>query len=207
VELVEEVVPLRDGVLEVLRPRDSEELIDEEAFERDERMPYWAELWPSGVALARALSGAGLRGRRVLELGCGGLALPSIAAALAGARVCATDWAEDGLALARQNAERNGATVAFERAAWGEPGALLSRAPWHLVLAADVLYEPRNVDQLLPLLPRLIDERGEIWLADPGRAQLPRFLAGAGTAFTWREIHDEATPTVTVFRMRLRGDG
>lgn len=206
-ELVEEVVPLRDGVLEVLRPRDSDALIDEEAFEREELMPYWAELWPSGVALARALSGAGLRGRRVLELGCGGLALPSIAAALAGARVCATDWAEDGLALARRNAKRNGAPVSFSRAAWGAPDELPAGAPWDLVLAADVLYEARNVDQLLPLLPRLVDERGEVWIADPGRAQLPRFLSGVEATFTWREIRDEATPTVTVFRMRLRPEG
>ena len=37
------------------------------------------------------------------------------------------------------------------------------------MLASDVLYEARNGDALLPLLPRLIDARGEIWLADPGR--------------------------------------
>jgi predicted nicotinamide N-methyase len=200
-ELVEEVVPLRDRVLEVLRPRDSEELIDEEAFDREELMPYWAELWPSGVALARALEGARLRGRRVLELGCGGLALPSIAAALAGARVCATDWADDGLELARVNAARNGAAVSLERAAWGSPDALVARAPWELVLAADVLYEARNADQLLALLPRLVDERGEVWLADPGRAHLERFLAGAAEVFRWREIRDPATPAVTTFRM------
>ena len=55
-------------------------------------MPYWAELWPSGIALARHVVGLALAGRRVLELGCG-LALPSFAAALAGADVLATDWA------------------------------------------------------------------------------------------------------------------
>src|SRR5215218_2351594 len=120
VDLVEEVVPLQGGELTVLRPRDTEALIDEEAFEREELMPYWAELWPSGVALARAVASMALGGRRVLELGCGGLALPSIVAAQAGARVVATDWAPDALELARSNAERNGATIAVERAAWGE---------------------------------------------------------------------------------------
>jgi len=166
VDLVEEIVPLRDRELAVLRPRDSEALIDEEAFERDERMPYWAELWPSGVALAREVSARALRGRRVLELGCGGLALPSIAAALAGARVLATDWEAEGLALAARNAERNGASIETALCDWERPEPLVEQAPWDLVLAADVLYEPRHVDVLLDLLPRL---GRETWLADPNR--------------------------------------
>lgn len=201
VDLVEEVIPLRDRELVVLRPRDAEALIDEEAFEREELMPYWAELWPSGVALARAVAGAALGGRRVLELGCGGLALPSIAAALAGAQVTATDWADDALDLAHDNAARNGARIAVRRAAWGEPAPLLDGAPWDLVLAADVLYERRNLDLLLPLLPRL---GREVWLADPGRALLGEFLERAAAEWEVRVSRDGATPSVTVHRMRRR---
>ena len=78
-----EPVALAGRELAVLRPRDSEALLDEEAFEREEFLPYWAELWPSGLALARHLASLPLRGRAVLELGCG-LALPSLAAALGG---------------------------------------------------------------------------------------------------------------------------
>lgn len=200
-DLVEEVVPLRDGELTVLRPRDSEALLDEEAFEDEELMPYWAELWPSGVALARAVASMSLGGRRVLELGCGGLALPSIVAAQAGARVLATDWAADALELARSNAERNGATIEVARAAWGEPGALVERAPWDLVLAADVLYERRNLDVIVPLLDRLGDE---IWLADPGRPPLEDFLARVEPGWTVRATTDPVTPTVTVHRLRRR---
>jgi predicted nicotinamide N-methyase len=201
VDLVEEVVPLRDRELVVLRPRDSEALIDEEAFEAEERMPYWAELWPSGVALARAVSGASLRGRRVLELGCGGLALPSIAAALAGARVLATDWAPEALELATANADRNGARIEVATAAWGSPEPLLAAAPWDLVLAADVLYESRNVDLLLDLLPRL---GAEVWLADPGRATAEPFLERAAQAWDVRATQDAATRIVTVHRLRAR---
>ena len=46
-------------------------LLDEEAFEHEEFLPYWAELWPSAIALARVLARRPLTGRRVLELGCG----------------------------------------------------------------------------------------------------------------------------------------
>ena len=68
-DLVEEVVPLHGRDLRVLRPRDAESLLDEEAFEHEEFLPYWAELWPSSLALAAAISGRALRGARTLELG------------------------------------------------------------------------------------------------------------------------------------------
>jgi predicted nicotinamide N-methyase len=201
VDLVEEVVPLRDRELAVLRPRDSEALLDVEAFEREEQLPYWAELWPSGVALARAVSAASLGGRRVVELGCGGLALPSIAAALSGARVVATDWSADALPLAAGNAERNGAAIEVQQVAWGEPGRLVARAPWDLVLAADVLYERRNLEVVVPLLGRLGDQ---VWLADPGRPPLEDFLERMAPEWEVRSTTDPVTPSVQVHRLRRR---
>jgi predicted nicotinamide N-methyase len=184
-ELVEEVIPVGVAELHVLRPRDSEGLLDEEAFEHEEFIPYWAELWPSGVTLARDVGARSLRGARTLELGCG-LGLPSLAAALAGGRVLATDWARDAIELLAANAERSGATVETLVCDWSRPGPLLERAPWDLVLAADVLYERRNVDALLDLLPRLVDGRGEILLADPGRPNAEHFLEEAERTFERR---------------------
>jgi predicted nicotinamide N-methyase len=202
VELLEEVVPLPGRELVVLRPRDTEALLDEEALEHDELMPYWAELWPSGVGLARAVwTAPPRRGRRVLELGCGGLALPSIAAALRGARVTASDWAPDAIGLARDNAVRNGAEVEVLQAAWGSPEPFVAGAPWHLVLAADVLYERRNVPLLLDLLPRLADEA---WIADPGRPRLGDFLEAAAGAWEIERVRDPAVPSVTVHKLRRR---
>jgi predicted nicotinamide N-methyase len=174
-DLVEEVVPLGGRDLRLLRPRDAEALLDEEAFAREEFLPYWAELWPSSLALARAISGRALRGARTLELGCG-LGLPSIAAAIAGGRVLATDWSPEAVAMTAANAERNDAEVETLVCSWTAPEPLLARAPWDLVLASDVLYEARNGDVLLKLLPRLGDE---VWLADPGRPPARRFLESA----------------------------
>ena len=179
-DLVEEVVPLRGRDLRLMRPRDTEALLDEEAFDRDEFLPYWAELWPSSLALARTIAGRALRGARTLELGCG-LGLPSIAAALAGGRVLATDWSPEAVAMTAANAERNGARLETLVCSWTAPGPLLERAPWDLVLASDVLYEPRNADALLALLPRL---GPEVWLADPGRAPSDAFLEAARSDWT-----------------------
>jgi predicted nicotinamide N-methyase len=174
-DTVEEVVPLKGRDLRLLRPRDAEALLSEEAFDHEEFLPYWAELWPSSLALARAVAGRALRGARTLELGCG-LGLPSIAAALAGGRVLATDWSPDAVAMTAVNAERNDAPVETLVCSWTEPGPLLERAPWDLVLASDVLYEARNGEALLPLLPQL---GTEVWLTDPGRAAAGRFLEAA----------------------------
>jgi predicted nicotinamide N-methyase len=112
-------------------------------------------------------------GRKVLELGCG-LGLPSLAAALRGADVLATDWADDAIELLRRNAERNAATLRVAHVRWSEPESLLRAAPWDLVLGADLLYEERNAEQLAALLPRL---GGETLLAEPGRPYAKEFLA------------------------------
>jgi predicted nicotinamide N-methyase len=201
-DLVQETIALRGADLEILRPRDSEALLDEHAFEEEEFLPYWAELWPSGVALARALDGRALRGARVVELGCG-LGLPSIVAAQAGGHVLATDWSRAALELLEVNAQRNGATVETMAVDWARPEALLARGPFALVLAADVLYERRNVPMLLDLLPRLVADGGEIWLADPGRATAESFFELAD-AEGWRRrsTPDPDRPGVVVHRLR-----
>jgi predicted nicotinamide N-methyase len=171
--LVEEEVDLGDGLrLEILRPPNAEELIDEAAFDEEEFLPYWAELWPSGLALARLVATRDLQGQRVLELGCG-LGLPALAAALGGAEVLATDWAEDAIELLRQNAERNAVFLRVSRVRWSDPEPLLRAAPWDLVLGADLLYEARNAEQLAELLPQL---GGEVLLAEPGRPYAKEFL-------------------------------
>jgi predicted nicotinamide N-methyase len=169
---LEETFELAGRQLTLLRPPSADELIDETSFSVEEFLPYWAELWPSGVALAEYVGGLDLRGRRVLELGAG-LALPSLAAALRGADVLATDWAEDAVALLEANAARNGVVLRAEVARWDEPARFAGE--WDLVLAADVLYEQRNADQLLELLPQLAAR--ELLLAEPGRPFAKSFLA------------------------------
>lgn len=200
-DVVEETVVVAGGRgVEVLRPRDSDALLADEADEHEELLPYWAELWPSSVALARVLAVRALRGARTLELGCG-LGLVSVAAALAGGRVLATDWSPDAVRFARENATRNGVEVEAMVVDWSDPDALLERAPWPLVLGSDVLYEQRNVDQMLDLLPRLVDSSGEVWIADPGRQTSMDFLSRIGHVWTRRTTEQDR---IEIHRLRLR---
>jgi len=135
----------------------------------------------------------------VLELGCG-LGMPALAAALCGAEVLATDWAEEAIELLQRNAERNRIFVRAARVRWSEPEPLLRAAPWDLVLGADLLYEARNAEQLAALLPELgcigrggvgkaaasafvrsvEPTRTEVLLAEPGRPYAKEFLERFG---------------------------
>ncbi len=185
-DLVEASVVLPGRTLTILRPRSAEALLDEEAFEHEEFLPYWAELWGSGEELSEEVAERDVAGLRVLELGCG-LALPSLAAAVGGARVLATDWSPDAIELVRENARRNGLQLESEIVRWSEPRSLVERAPWDIVLAADVLYERRNVDELLELLPSL---GTHVLLADPGRPHAKGFFERAAGAW---EIEQSGT--------------
>lgn len=173
--LVTQSVELPSGELRLLQPEESADLPDDGGVEWAPLAPYWSVLWRSGVVLARELEGAPLGGLRVVELGCG-IAVPSIAAARAGADVLATDSDPEALELVAQNAQANGVQVETAVVDWAQPDELVSRAPFDLVLAADVLYERAAVAQLLSLLPRLAPEA---WLADPGRTVADAFLAEA----------------------------
>jgi predicted nicotinamide N-methyase len=157
--------------LSLLRPSAPDELIDETAFEQNEFLPYWAELWPASLALAAALPD--VAGLRVVELGCG-LGVPSLVAAARGAEVIATDWAADAVDLLRENAARNGLELQAETRDW--------RDPWpdrfDLVLAADVLYEQRNVE---PLLERLRELAPKALVGLAGRPYEAAFLGRAGS--------------------------
>jgi predicted nicotinamide N-methyase len=203
VDVVEEMVGIAGRDLALLRPRDAEALLSEEAFAQDEFLPYWAELWPSSLALARFIGARALKGARCVELGCG-LGLPSLAAAVAGGRVLATDWAAEAVEMTVGNARRNGLTIEGLQVSWTEPEALLARAPWDLVLASDVLYEARNGEALLPLLPRLTGARGVVWLADPGRPPAARFFAAAEQAFAVERRPAPELPQGAVYRLSPR---
>ena len=99
--------------------------------------------------------------------------MPSLVAAHRGARVVATDWAADAVDLLRRNAARNG--IELEPTVWDW------REPWEerfdLALAADVLYEKRNVEPVLAALRQLAPE-ALIGLA--GRPYEAEFLRAAG---------------------------
>ncbi len=154
-------------LFQVADPNALADSIDPSAFGEDERFPYWAELWPSSLALAGLLARAGIGGADdAIELGCG-TGLVGVVAALLGARVTFTDFEADALAFASANHALNlgvpGRTALVD---WRTPPAGLTAS---LVLAADVLYERRFLEPFLGALRAALAPGGTAYIAEPGR--------------------------------------
>lgn len=175
--LTEATVKVGDLDYRITHPAAADALIDEEEFEHDERLPYWADLWPSAIALARWLSGRNLRGKRVLELGCG-VGLPSVVSLLRGAEVVVSDQYAAAMDFAvfnaRSNKGREPDTFLLD---WRRP-ELDGLGRFDLVIAADVLYEALSGLALAELVPQLLSPGGEAVFADPNRNTAPVFLDG-----------------------------
>src|SRR5919109_710642 len=143
-----------DGLrVELLRVADVDTLLDrlpKVQFRPDERLPYWADLWPSSLALAKYLwEAVDLRGLEVLELGCG-LGLAGTVASRKGGVVTFTDYEADALAFTRYNVLRNSCQHAVVRHLdWHAPRLSQSYA---VIVASDVLYERSNFRPLLHIL-------------------------------------------------------
>lgn len=150
------------------RPPKPESLLDalvDAPLDPDDKMPYWADLWPSAIALGEQLGSMPLDGAKVLELGCG-LGTVALAAAARGASVRATDWDTEALRYVEESAALNRLSIRAELLDWRDPQADLEA---DVLLAADVLYESRNEPWIKELLLRWKAPGRWALFSDPGR--------------------------------------
>lgn len=173
-DVVETRVEAGDDTFVIRHPRTSDQLINEAAFERDGRLPYWADVWPSARVLAAHVARHQGNGRRALDLGCGsGL----VACALARAKYAVTvsDYYREALEFARlnvwENTNREAAALHLDWRAL--PADLPS---FDVVAAADVLYERPYGGLVAGAVSRLVAPGGYAIIADPGRVGLESFL-------------------------------
>lgn len=168
-------------IIEIAALKDAAALLDDpeygQRFIDQDFAPYGMELWPSAIMLAEYVIATDSPPQKTaIELGCG-MGLASIALALAGWDITATDHDEMSLRFALHNAVRNGATVrALERLDWRDPpsGRVFDR-----VWAADVLYQRVDHSILLGCIDRLLAKDGMVIIADPNRGVADRFPESA----------------------------
>lgn len=206
----ETTLDLAGRTLGILHPADPEDLIDEQEFERDERLPYWADLWPSARILAQVVLGLDGAGRTLLELGCGS-GLVSACAAMAGFAVTASDYYDDALAFTRVNVWTNAGiepeTMPLD---WRALPPSLPR--FDCVVASDVLYERPYGALVAHAIARTLAEGGEAIVTDPGRVAAAEFtreagLAGLRVAEPERRVFTEGSirQTISVYRLTRTG--
>ena len=165
--------------LQLLALADAESSIDAGALLREaviEDPPYWALVWTGARAIAARLAAFPLDERtRVLDLGCG-LGLSGLAAAARGAKVVFGDYLEEPLEFVRASLGGLGLEgcevkrVDFTRAE--------DHGRFHLVLAADIVYDPAHYGPLAEFLDRHLAEEGCILLTESLRADARVFLEG-----------------------------
>jgi predicted nicotinamide N-methyase len=162
--------------------------------------PFWAFAWPGGQALARHVldNPARVAGRRVLDFAAGG-GIAAIACALAGA---ASVEAAEIDRLARTaialNAGANGVAIRLP-----DDDLVGADCRWDLILCGDVCYEAPMTAHIMPWLGRMASQ-ADVWLADPGRAYLPRDGLAAFARYrvpTSLELEDRTEREVTLYRL------
>ena len=156
---------------------ESESLIQK--FDKDERIPYWTEIWPAGIGLAEWLLCATIKDKLCLELGCG-LGLSALAGVAAGGRVVAMDYEPLALYYTAKNRRLNISNVG------SSSGELICvAADWRNICfksgtfdriwAGDIMYERRFMAPIARLINYCLKPNGKVWIADPGRGIYPEF--------------------------------
>lgn len=160
---------------ELLHPDNADDLISEADYVKDERLPYWADIWPSSRILAEHIGAVRGRGRQLLELGCG-MGLVAASAARAGFEVMATDYYEDALLFTQVNVWENAGVIPETRYVdWRHFPADLEWFDY--VIASDVLYEKEYSPLLAGGFAQALARGGLGIVADPGRIGVGDFLA------------------------------
>ncbi len=163
--------------------------------------PFWAFAWPGSAAMARRIldDPALVAGRRVLDFAAGG-GLTAIACAMAGAdRVEACEIDPLACVAIACNARLNGVAVDVL-----DGDIVGSACRWDVILCGDICYEAPMTAHILPWL-RAMAEGAEVWIADPGRAYMPRKgmveIARIGVPTTM-ELEDRLERVVTLWRVK-----
>ncbi len=173
-ELANTALSIAGRTYDLLRPKNIDDLINEEDFELNERIPYWADCWPSSRVLAERLLREQGQGRRLLELGCG-IGLVSLAAAQVGFDVLATDYYAEALEFTAANVTRHAlGRVDTRLVDWRKlPGDL---GDFDVVAASDVLYERQHPALVAAVFSRTLSARGLGLLTDPDRRTAGPFI-------------------------------
>lgn len=208
-DVVRTAVPVAGRTIVLHHPRSADALIDEDAFAEDERLPYWADVWPSAIVLAGRVIQLEGASNRLLELGCGA-GLVAVAATLAGFEVTATDYYADALRFTELNVLANtGVLVIAREADWRRFPHDLGR--FDVVVGSDVLYEREHAELVASAIDRTMTGRGRSILADPGRLAAADFVArcaerGMEGGLVDRVAFDDGAirQTIDIYEMRRR---
>ncbi len=149
-------------------------------YDDDERLPYWTELWPSSIALAKWLCSQKhlIQNNICLDIGCG-LGLTALVGQMSGAKVLAFDYEQEALHFAQKNTIANAHLVntsPFWLAMdWRKPA--IKKNSIKYLWGGDIMYERKFAHYLLNFIDYALAEAGRAWIAEPCRSVYEHFSA------------------------------
>ena len=185
-------LPISERVYEIYRPNESsrERLFEQGRSDPEKQMPYWAKVWPSGVALADVVveRKEEVSGKHVLGLEPA-WRVTACAVLEYGGHIVTADYSALPLAHCRLNTlvntSRAPEATCFNWRHDGEVSDVLEQPGFKdgfpLIIAGDVLYEGRDAEPLLNVIERMLNNDGSLWLAEPVRKTAQRFLDSAAS--------------------------
>jgi len=135
--------------------------------------PLFGIVWPSGEVLAHLMSDFDIKGKRILEVGCG-IALSSLVLNQREADITATDYHPEAGNFLQENTELNSdRDIPFVRTGWADEESDLGT--FDLIIGSDLLYERGHAEILSEFLNQHAKPHCEIIIVDPGRGHHARF--------------------------------
>ena len=129
--------------------------------------PLFGVVWESGEILAHEMASFVIKGKRILEVGCG-MALSSLVLNHRHADITATDIHPEVINYLDENVKlNNGKRIPFLRTDWKDAAEELGK--FDVVIGSDLLYERDHIDLLSEFINRHTQPQCEVILVDPGR--------------------------------------
>jgi predicted nicotinamide N-methyase len=193
---VENSIEIGEHTVRLLIPDPA--LMQQHFIEGATDFPAWSKLWPASIALSLFLSKHLhlVRGKNVLELGCG-LGLPALLIAPFANEVCATDLDANAVDLVRRSALLNRASNVDTRVLdWSTLSAGMN---YDVVLMSDVNYMPAQFPTLFALITAMLEKRATIILSTPQRLMAKPFIKMLMPYCASHETHEVDGTAISIY--------
>ncbi len=135
--------------------------------------PLFGIVWPSARVLASTVCLSDLKGKRVLEIGCG-IGLSSIVLHNMGIDITASDYHPLAREFMDQNiANNNLLPIKFDAGNWENRNPLLGE--FDLIIGSDILYEPAHAELVSQFISTHSNSNVEVMIVDPNRGNRAKF--------------------------------
>ena len=137
--------------------------------------PLFGVIWKSGEYLAHLMDDYPIKGKRILEVGCG-IGLASIVLNHRGADITATDYHPEVESFLKENTLiNNDPDISFVRTAWDDK-VCLSLGLFDLIIGSDLLYEEEHAKLLASFINQHSRSQCMVVIVDPGRGHSAEFI-------------------------------